>query len=63
MVPHILHEGKNAEVDVTLGRGGRGETKEHVLEKHTYPPTERAFLPTEQTVGAPHKQPLDTSLL
>lgn len=28
--------------------GEQGETKEHVLEKHMFPPTERAFLPTDK---------------
>lgn len=47
-----------SEVDVTLG-GGERETKEHVLEKHMFPPTESAFLPTDKLWVALDTQHLD----
>lgn len=52
MVPHILHYGKIAEVDVTLGGGGRGETKEHVHEK-TYFHLQREHFCLQTNCGCP----------
>lgn len=62
MVPHILHYKKIAEVDVTLGEGEEKKQKNMYLKKHVTSYRE-SISAHRQTVGAPHRQHLDTSLL
>lgn len=48
-----------SEVDVILERAEK-ETKEHVLEKHMFSPTESTFLPTDKLWVALDTQHWDT---